>query len=363
MARLLLSLTVVLSTSCSHAVARAPKVEPRAPRPSFVSTFDAFWTLYHRHYGLFGIKRIDWDAVRTAYRPRAHAAASRVELFDLFTEVTDLLNDVHVSVRDLETGRFSRSGGRSIGTGPSDIGEFSLDLIASKFAVNGLTTRAGGLIHFGWLPQRIGYIHFGGFKYATSSEQAIDEFVARFKEARAVIIDVRQNSGGFDRVAKLIADRFALQRVRYMTVSNRVFGDDRNAFAPAVDWFVEPKIRHRFEGPVWVLTNSRTISAAENFVMAMRARARCVVIGEVTAGALADTQSLSIDGDWRFTVPINVFRDANGVSWEGVGLAPDLWLKNTADDILRDSDRVLALAITLAVQDRPYRAAVPPPRE
>ena len=337
----------VLSVSCAQAAAaKAP------PEPSPVATFDGFWRLFDRHYGLFEVKRLDWDAVYAVYRPRVHDAMSRRALFEVFSEVIDLMNDVHVSVRDQREDRFSRSGGRSIGTGPTDIGEFSLDLIASKYAVNGLKERAGGLIHYGQLPHRIGYIHFGGFKYATSSAQAVDEFVRSSRDARAVIIDVRQNSGGFDRVGNLIANRFAHQRTRYMTVANRVFGDDRAAFGPPTEWFVEPNAPARYLGPVWVLTNSRSISAAENFVMAMRTNPRVVVMGEVTAGAMADTLSLAIDGGWRFTVPINVFRDAAGVSWEGVGLAPDIWMKNKAEDITRGDDRVLSLAIAFVMAAR-----------
>lgn len=326
----------------------AGPVHAAGPAEDPEAAFDAFWTLYNEHYALFGVKRVDWDAVYAVYRPQVTAATSREDLFDLFSEVIDLLNDVHVSVRDERDGSISRSGGRSIGAGPFDIGEFSLDLIAADYAPGGLQGRAGGLIHFGRLGGGVGYLHIRNFRYRTSTGDALDEVVAAFEDAPAVIIDVRQNGGGSDLIGRLAADRFAIEPALYMTVAERLPGPDRGAFTPPVDWSLQPAASGAFTGPVIVLTNSRSISAAENFVLAMRVRPGAIIVGETTAGAMADTVGAAIPGDWTFTVPVNLMRDPEGVSWEGVGLAPDLWVRNTPADIAAGRDRVLDLALALA---------------
>lgn len=333
-------------------------VQAAGPTDDPEATFEAFWTLYDQHYALFGTKRVDWEAVHAVYRPKVTAATSRDELFDLFSDVIDLLNDVHVSVRDERGGDFSRSGGGSIGTGPFDIGEFSIDLVATAYASDGLEARAADRIHFGKLDGGVGYLHIRNFSYPTSTTAALDEIVAAFADAPAVIIDIRQNGGGSDLIGKLIADRFAVQPALYMTVAHRLPGLDHGAFAPPVDWSIEPAASGVFAGPVIVLTNSRSISAAENFVLAMRARPGAIIVGETTAGAMADTVRVSVPGGWAFTVPVNLVRDPLGVSWEGVGLAPDLWVRNAPTDIAAGRDRVLDLAIELA-----GRSTEPMPRE
>ncbi|MGI9424074.1 MAG: S41 family peptidase [Hyphomicrobiaceae bacterium] len=321
---------------------------PQSSRSDPQADFEAFWSLYDKRYALFGVKHVDWDAVYKVYRPKVTAKTSRVELFQIFGEIIRLLNDVHAEVEDQRTGRTIRSGGRSIGTGPFDIGVFSHDLIESAYARKGLKRRAGNVFRFGWLSGDIGYVHIRAFRRRSASVRAIDEVVETFENARAIVIDVRQNSGGDDRIGRLIANRFASKRRLYMTVAARLRGSGRRAFGKPVEWYVEPAGPKQFQGPIMVLTNSRSISAAENFVLAMRAIPRALIVGETTAGVMADAITEEIGDDWEFSVAINLFRDAQGVSWEGIGLVPDLWVTNNKTDIASGSDRVLDVALSFA---------------
>ena len=93
-----------------------------------------------------------------------------------------------------------------------------------------------------------------------------------------------------------------------------------------------------------LLVNSRSISAAENFALAMRSAPHAVVMGETTAGVMADAGTQPLPNGWQVTVPVNQFRDANGVSWEGVGVTPDLWVKNDRADVEAGTDRALETA-------------------
>lgn len=55
--------------------------------------------------------------------------------------------------------------------------------------------------------------------------------IQEFKDARAIIVDVRRNGGGDDRVGKLIADRFADRKRLYMTTQIRN-GKEHNDVTP-----------------------------------------------------------------------------------------------------------------------------------
>ena len=337
-----LAILCLAMLSCGAARAQAMTSDEAA------IAYDQFWRLFSDQYSLFAVKGADWDRTGSVYRARLDDVATRADMTALFAEMIDLLNDVHVSVTDDQTGAFSRSGGRSIGAGDFDIGEFSRDLIAARYARAGLENRAAGLISFGWVSDATGYIHIAGFKYATTTGQAIDEALAEFAGASTIILDVRQNKGGFDAIAKSVAERFADKPAIFMTTANRIPGGDRTAFDDPVAWRLTPPQTGAYNGAVIVLTNSRTISAAENFVLAMRAVPRSLIIGEATAGAMADTFPMSIASGWTFTVPTNVIRDPSQRSYEGLGLPPHLWVKNTPDDIAAGRDRVLDLAIAFA---------------
>ncbi|MCQ8186476.1 S41 family peptidase [Parvularcula maris] len=307
--------------------------------------FDAFWTLYDERYALFEVKGVDWDKVYDVYRPQVSENTTRAELFSVFESVTDLLNDVHVTVRDTEAGRFARSGGKSLGTGSFDVGTFSMELIESAYAQGGLTVLAGGTMRYGMLRGGIGYLKVDSFKYPTTSEAAADEIARAFADAPAVIVDVRQNGGGSDAVARMLAARFADERRLVMTSEERLPGED--VLGGPQPWHVGP-VPGALRVPIFVLVNDRTISAAENFAIMMRAFPHVTILGETTAGAMADTFPVALGEGWVFGVPSNVLRDANGRSWEGIGVVPNLFVANTAAEVAAGRDRQLETALDFA---------------
>src|SRR6187401_834556 len=67
-----------------------------APPSSLIGRFDLFWETFDRQYSYFAYKRINWDSLRTVYRPRAEAAATQDELVAVLKEMVAPLRDVHV---------------------------------------------------------------------------------------------------------------------------------------------------------------------------------------------------------------------------------------------------------------------------
>ena len=59
-----------------------------------VATFDVFWQSYEENYPFFAAKGIDWHAMRDRYRPKVHADTTPEELFAIFSEMLDPLEDV-----------------------------------------------------------------------------------------------------------------------------------------------------------------------------------------------------------------------------------------------------------------------------
>ena len=309
------------------------------------ATFEEFWAIYHEGYALFGIKHVDWDAVYDVYRPRVTSETTDDELWTVLAEVGGLLNDVHVTLTDPETDRQARSGGRSIGVGPFDNGEFSLDLIRASYATDSLVGAMNDLFRYGWLPDSIGYIYIDRFRDSEASAHAIDTVIRALEGARGIVVDVRHNGGGDDRAGQAIASRFVSEPRLYMTVAMRKLGQLPPTFAEPVEWWLRPAGPKQYTGPIVLLTNSRSISAAENFALAMRAVPHALIVGETTAGVMADAGPQSLPNGWRVTVPVNQFRDANGISWEGIGITPDIWVKNAHADVEAGEDRVLETAV------------------
>lgn len=83
------------------------------------------------------------------------------------------------------------------------------------------------------------------------------------------------------------------------------------------------------EKPVYVLTSSRTFSGGEELAYDLKHTNRAVVVGEVTRGGANPTELVTINPNFRISVPY--MRSVNPVTktnWEGTGVQPDVKVKS-----------------------------------
>jgi len=302
--------------------------------------FEELWRTFDANYSHFGVKNIDWNALYRIYRPRVTAKTSDDELYEILSSLLGHLNDNHVGLR---------TPARRFGAGVlQDLKreDFSLDLVKEKYLKGKAVALRGGVFHYGWLSDTVGYFHFSGFEDEAGSGAAVDAILKEFRNAKALVVDVRGNGGGEDRVGKAIAGRFADRKRLYMTVALRN-GPKHDDFAAPVEWFVEPAGPAQFTQPVILLTHRFSVSAAENFALAMRTLPHVIQVGDITSGAFADTAPHTLPNGWRFSAPFNLFRDRDGVCWEGIGIPADYRIFNTKADMDGKKDKVLEFALEL----------------
>ena len=68
-------------------------------------------------------------------------------------------------------------------------------------------------------------------------------------------------------------------------------------------------------------------------------------IGDTTAGGFSDVIARELSNGWLYFVAVGDFRNAEGNSEEGKGIAPDIYAVNTKEEIDSGKDKVLELAI------------------
>lgn len=332
----MLILTLVILLICTACVSPADTQELSEPEENF----EALWQTFDRNYGIFTAKKVDWDALYQIYRPQVTPETADNELFDIMSNLLGHLNDNHVRLRAGE--KLYRSGI----LGEMEMEDFSLDLIKEKYLKGKFETRVRDIFTYGWVDDDIGYFHFKGFGRYDQSRETIDTIIDAFKDAKGVIVDVRQNGGGDDRVGKLIADRFADRKRHYMTTYERN-GPEHDDFGPPRYWYTEPDGPRQFKKTVVLLTHRFSISAAENFALAMRVIPHVTVLGDATSGVFADVYGDQLPNGWQFSVPYTLFVDYTGFCWEGIGVPADIRQTNTKADIEQGLDRVLELAMDL----------------
>ena len=171
-------------------------------------------------------------------------------------------------------------------------------------------------------------------------DAALDEAVAAFKDARAVIVDVSYNLGGYEGIAQHAAARFADARRLACT---KVPHGARNVEPQPI--YVEPSKRARYLGPVYLLTSDITVSAGESFALYMRALPNVIQVGGTTRGALSDQIEKPLPNGWSLVLSAEIYRDPDGQWYEVRGIPPQLQREVFSPDDLTSGHARAVLAL------------------
>jgi C-terminal processing protease CtpA/Prc len=115
---------------------------------------------------------------------------------------------------------------------------------------------------------------------------------------------------------------------------------------------VHPSTRPGFRGPVVELVGPLTISAGETFTQALMGRSPHIVrIGENTQGVFSDVLGRQLPNGWRFGLPNEIYRTADGTIFDLVGIPPDIEVPVFADaDVAAGKDPAMARALEVLSQ-------------
>ena len=184
--------------------------------------------------------------------------------------------------------------------------------------------------------------------------RTLDGLRASTQLTRALVIDLRGNPGG--QMAELTVTLDALFRDA-QTVGRFIARDGR-----AGPIRLRGTGRSAFDGPVVVLVDRRSGSAAEIFAAVVQGAGRGRVVGERTAGAVLNAFPYRLPDGGRLHVSRRDFRDLCDVRLEHVGVAPidsaDV-VHRTLADARRRTDPALARALAVAHDSASYSMRMP----
>jgi C-terminal peptidase prc len=181
---------------------------------------------------------------------------------------------------------------------------------------------------------QIGYIKLTGFVKAAAGEPQVEEQIenalkkmesdakATGKEMKALVLDLRNNSGGYLDLAVEIADMFIPRGLIVSTkVPNRMNVD---TVASREDITKLPLV---------ILINSRSASASEIVASAIQHHGRGLILGERTFGK-ATVQTLAAlpdNDDYLIKLTSSRYYSPSGKTIQVVGVSPDIELSEEAD--------------------------------
>jgi C-terminal processing protease CtpA/Prc len=180
--------------------------------------------------------------------------------------------------------------------------------------------------------------------------------------AKALVIDMRGNGGGSSNLGWMLLSW--LQQSPVPTPVSQVREDNpyqQASMGPssAEMWQNLPsqpfEIEHdkHFDGPVAVLIDAATFSAADDTAAAFKLMKRGIILGMPSGGSTGQPFSFALPGGG--TARICVKRDSypDGTDFVGVGVQPDIKVERTVASVRDGSDPVLSRAVQALLTAKP----------
>lgn len=293
------------------------------------------WARYDRIYAEFDYKGVNWDSLRTVYRPSAVSASSEADLAAAVGSMLGSLRDVHAWLTD--------PSGHVVATyEPTAFVNWRQDVwlqYLPRLAWRQVRTNLG----FGTIGA-VPYVAVGQWNPSQISIGAIDSIVDLFRTAPGFIIDVRMNGGGDNSLAYAMAERFydADRTAGYVQYRN---GPRHSDLTPLTATTLSPRGPWQFSKPVLVLSGRGCFSSTEDFLSAMQVLPNVTIAGDTSGGGSGNPETDALGGGWTYTIPRWLAYTAGKQIVEWRGIAPAVHVGATAIDLAAGHDAVLDYAI------------------
>ena len=228
-----------------------------------------------------------------------------------------------------------------------------------------------------WYPGDVAYLKIGSFEYgeAQAFRNAFPEIRAR---ARKLILDLRDNRQGINYTAAETFSRLTRDTVLYGPVSrsrihdaalaaegDRLFDPEElagsarariahqhyrgRAFSePEREEYRFPEDRDgRLVVPTVILVNDVTANAAETFVAWASSQSHISTVGVATSGSAGKKVTYEVLPGLLCDVCTEEVRLPDGREFVGCGIAPDVVVENTMQDVLSGRDALLEKALEI----------------
>ena len=176
------------------------------------------------------------------------------------------------------------------------------------------------------LEGNIGYLKMTGFMGAGIGGPTLAAAMEFLSRTDALIIDLRDNSGGYPSMVALLASYFFRSGipVHLNDLESRNRGTKEYTLT---QWWVFPYVPgpRYVDREVYILTSHETPSAAEEFCYDLQTQKRATVVGETTWGGANPGDVIRLGDHFQVFMPTgHAINPITKTNWEGVGVKPDI---------------------------------------
>ncbi len=304
------------------------------PGNSPLSNYDNLWERLDERYAYFQLKNINWDSLGVVYRASLSQESSDEELFAALDSLLFALRDGHVNL-----------------TAPFDLSRywewylnspenFNWEIIERNYLKQDYQI-AGG-IHYKYLADSIAYLYYGSFSSNFSSQQ-LDYIFNYFKDAKGLILDLRNNGGGSLNNAFSLAKRF-IKNTAPALITDQKIGPGANDFGNSLQYTFSPSERPNFIKKTILLTNRSCYSATNTFAAILKSQAQVIQLGDTTGGGGGLPVDYELPNGWvyRFSSTRSFLPSGGDIE---MGVAPEIPLNLDTSDYSLGRDGLIEAAL------------------
>lgn len=315
--------------------------EPANYPNTYKGNFQSLWTIVDKKYCYLDYKKINWDSVYRAFEPRVDTVSNQYAFFDLMSAMLAELKDGHVNLySSFDVSRYWKW----YQDYPAN---FNSDVILKDRYLGSNYRIAGGFKYKTIANGKVGYMYYGDFSN-TFSDTNIAYIFKAFSACKGIIIDVRDNGGGYLSSAEQLASYFYPEEKVTGYMCHKT-GNGHSDFSEPIELKTPSNANLQWQRPVIVLTNRMSYSATNSFVSRMKMAPKATIIGDKTGGGGGMPLSSEIPNGWMVRFSACPMFDANmkHIEW---GIDPDMKVDMDIDDELKGVDTIIEAAVSLIVK-------------
>ncbi len=315
----------------------APKVETSPP-----AIFKELWNEFDVRYATFAERHVNWDSLRLRFGSRITASTPDTDLLFAMDSLLMPLRDGHTSLSPML--RILPRSLKLYYVHSDSTRQFNQSAVSSYYLGETADLSSSGTLIFGRIHDTIGYIHIANFEsFGTAWQNEIDQVLQQLWDTKAMVLDVRGNQGGSGASPEDFASRFTSESRIYSYQQERT-DHIRTDLSSPLARSLEPR-GECWTKPVIVLTDRVTMSAAEWFILAMKAIPNVTTVGDTSQGAFSGRLDRELSNGWLYSMSFMRISDANHICHEGIGLIPDIEVYVKENQRVVSPDTVLDRAL------------------
>jgi Peptidase family S41/Tricorn protease C1 domain len=298
--------------------------------------FEQTWSNLDQKYTFFSYRKINWDSIGNVYRSKVTDNISNDSLFNVLDKMLYTLKDGHVNL--LSSENRSRNWQWYLDYPPN----FDQAILERNYWGNWKTT--GPFEH--QLIKGVGYVRYESFSSGIAAAH-LNHIIDTYKDAKGLIIDVRNNGGGATGNVFAILERLTDKKMLVGKVATKN-GPKHDDFTVPKEAYISPSADSKkyLDKKVVILANRFCYSSANLFVAFAKAIPNITVVGDTSGGGGGIPTSIQLSNGWMLRYSSTITTDAKGFNIED-GIAPNIKIDMSKADIDKGKDSILEKALSL----------------